>query len=36
MADQFLAAGFHDDEVRAMAVTNTRSIALGAGDRSAA
>ncbi|MEA2385451.1 MAG: hypothetical protein QOH72_5422 [Solirubrobacteraceae bacterium] len=36
MADQFLAAGFHDDEVRAMAVTNTRWIALGAGDRSAA
>jgi hypothetical protein len=36
MADRFLAAGFDDEEVRTMAVTNTRWIALGAGDRSAA
>jgi hypothetical protein len=27
MADQFLAAGFSEDEVRTMAVTNTRSVA---------
>jgi hypothetical protein len=27
MADQFLAAGFHDEEIRTMAVTNTRAVA---------
>jgi hypothetical protein len=27
MADRFLAAGFEDDEIRAMAVANTRRIA---------
>jgi hypothetical protein len=36
MADRFLAAGFDDEEVRTMAVTNTRRIALGARERSAA
>jgi hypothetical protein len=36
MADRFLAAGFEDEEIRVMAVTNTRWIALGARDRSAA
>jgi hypothetical protein len=36
MADTFLEAGFDDEEVRTMAVANTRWIALGDRDRSAA
>jgi hypothetical protein len=35
MADRFLQAGFDDEEVRTMAVTNTRWIALREGDRAA-
>jgi Family of unknown function (DUF6282) len=34
MADEFLAAGFSDEEVRTMAVRNTRWIALGDTERS--